>query len=129
MWLVLGALVGVAITGCGEDRAALARKAVKTYWTDISHAKLTQAYHMMTSGNRSAKPLKTYGQDMLGFMQTTGGVTPRIGKAEVHDDRAVVAVSLYSPKSPVPLNAYQHLFWEGSGWKISDENGGLSHKK
>lgn len=117
----------VLLAGCGSGHsAASAERAVHTYWTDIGHAKMQQAYDMMTTGNRAARPFSSYSQDMWNFLESTAGISVTVGKAEVHGDEATVPVALHSPKSPGAFHAYQHLYWQNGGWKVTDENGGLS---
>lgn len=134
--LTLAAAVLVAtIAGCdrlgpfggGPDRAALARKAVETYWYFIGHGQVNQAYDMMTSGNRRLQKRQDYDQNMFGFVTSMAGVSVKTSPASVNGDLATVPVRLYSPKAPgASLKAYQHLFWEDGQWHISDDHGGLS---
>jgi len=117
------------LSACGEDRGALATKTVKDYWYDIGHGRFDKSYALLTTGIQASQPPKSYQQNMYGFLTHMGGVSAKTGRPEVAGDRAVVSVSLSAPGNPAHLNAYQHLFWENSGWRISDENGGLSRKK
>jgi hypothetical protein len=130
-FLLFGVLAVVNLTGCGQDRSALATKAVQTYWYDIGHAKVKQAYRMMTSGQRQVNDFSTYSQDMLSFLGATHGVSAATGKPEVSGDgsQAVVPVTLSATGSADKRHAYQHLFWENGQWRIADANGGLSLRK
>lgn len=134
---LFGFLLIVLCAGCGQfdmpgsgpNRSALASETVKSYWNYIDHAKIQKAYNMMTSGNRAARRLSDYSQDIFNFLEGTGGITPEVGHAIVSDDRATVPITLVSPRTTAKLHAYQHLFWENGAWKISDQNGQLSHTK
>ena len=68
-------LVGVSACGTGQDRAALAKQAVQTYWSDINHMKLSQAYNMLTPGTQATRPKSNYMQDMAQYLAATGGIT------------------------------------------------------
>jgi hypothetical protein len=136
--LLLLIVLVVSISGCGatalgfgggQDRQSLAQQTVRSYWSDINRGKFGKAYAMMTSGNRAARPESSYGQNLLGFLQGTGGVKATVGKATVSGDNATVPVTLHSPKTTVPLHAYQHLFWQDNQWRISDQDGTLSQTK
>ena len=134
--LLASALAILTLVGCGtafgfggQDRSALARTAVQNYWNDIGHGKVKVAYYLMTSGNRQTVTLTQYGQSMFDFLKGTEGVAATAGNASVNGDQATVPVTLRSPKTTIKLHAYQHLFWEDGGWKISDPNGGLSQIK
>lgn len=123
---LIGILIISTLAGCGQDRAALARQAVQTYWYDIGHARIRAAYNMLTSGNQQAQSFKTYDTDILGLLTTTENVQATVGKAKVNGDTATVPVTLHSIRTSKPLPAYQHLYWEKGGWRITDQNGGLS---
>lgn len=127
--VIFSATVNGSLIGFGQDRSALAKQAVQTYWSDIAHAKMYQAYEMMTSGNRAARPLKYYEQDMFSFLTHVANVKATVGQPAVNGNNAVVPVSLSSPLSSQKLHAYQHLYWESGHWRISDTNGGLSSTK
>lgn len=131
--VVLG--VAASLAGCdrfgpfgsGQDRVALARTTVETYWYDIGHGKMTQAYDMMTTGNRRLQKRQVYVQNMFGFVTSMAGVSVKTSHPVVNGDLATVPVRLFSPKAPgSSLKAYQHLFWENGQWRISDDRGGLS---
>lgn len=125
--LALGiALSSAGCGGSGDDRVALAKQAVTTYWTDVDHGKLLQSYKMLTSGTRSVTAFSSYRSNMIGFLQSVAGVHVVASSPQVSDDRATVPVSLFSPKASGSLKAYQHLFWENGAWRISDQNGGVS---
>ena len=120
------------LAGCGQDRASLARQTVQSYWVDIEHAHFKAAYQMLTSGQRQVNTLSAFSGNFFGLLQTTAGIEAVVGKPSVNGDFASVPVTLKSPKAPNPkddLHAYQHLYWESGGWHISDENGGLSHRR
>ncbi len=128
--LLVGAVALLALAGCGQDRSALARQTVKTYWNDIRHGKIKQAYHMLTTGEQQVNNLTDYGQSMFDFLKGTEGVTAVVGSPRIDGDCAKVPVTLKSPKAPNPkddLHAYQDLYWENGSWRISNENGGLTH--
>ena len=132
--LLVAALATFTLAGCGRlelpgsgpDRSALASQTVQTYWNDIGQGKVNQAYDLMTSGNKKSQPREDYDSNMLSFLSQIAGVHVKTGKPSIDGDMATVPIRLYSPKSPVPLKAYQHLFWESGGWRISDAKGGLS---
>jgi hypothetical protein len=122
-------LPALAVTACGSpDRAALARQTVQTYWSDIGHAKMQQAYNLLTPGNQAARPFDSYSQDMFGFLTSVASVYASVGSPAVKGDFATVPVTLHSPKF-APLHAYQHLFWQNNQWYISDQNGGLTKSR
>ena len=129
--LLVAALATSSITGCGgPDRAALARKTVQTYWNDIKFGRVKQAYQILSSGQKQVMTLTQYGQNMFDFLKGTEGVTAVVGDAHVKGDCASVPVTLKASKAPDPkqdLHAYQDLFWENGSWRISNENGGLTH--
>jgi hypothetical protein len=125
-FVIFSATVNGSLVGFGQDRSALAKQTVATYWSDIGQGKLRQAYAMMTSGNQAARPFKAYEQDMYGFITHVASLKATVGKPTINGDQAVLAVSLRSPLSSQPLHAYQHLYWENGKWRISDTNGGLS---
>jgi hypothetical protein len=127
--VIFSATVNGSFAGFGQDRSALARQTVQTYWSDIEHGKIGQAYAMLTSGNQAARPLKDYQQDMFGFLEHVASVRATVGQPTINGSQAVVPVSLASPLTRQKLKAYQHLFWENGHWRISDENGGLSSKR
>ena len=131
----LGFLVLASITllaaGCGgPDRNALARQTVQTYWDDVRHAKFKDAYGKLTSGQQQVNSLGQYARNMFDFLKGTEGVTAIVGNPKVSGDCAKVPVTLKSPKAPNPkddLHAYQDLYWQNGGWRISNESGGLTH--
>jgi len=128
-YLALLAIIPVLAAACGgPDRTALAKSTVTAYWTDISHGKFGPAYRMLTPGDRQARPFSGYVSDMQGFMTQVAGLTVHAGKTTVSNDTAVVAVTLHSPLTTVAKHAYQHLYWTGSTWQITDSDGGLSNK-
>jgi hypothetical protein len=114
-------------TGCGQqNRGALARQQVETYWRDIDHMKLNQAYSLITPGVQAQDTRKTYEQNIVDFLKGTGGISVKTGKAKISDGQASVPVAMYSPKSGKPLKACQHLVWMNNTWLISDAHGALS---
>lgn len=120
----------LALSGCGStNQAAAVRRTVQTYWYDIGHAHLDQAYHLMTTGNQATRTYSAYTQDMFGFLQHTSGISARVGTPSIHGNFAVVDVWLHSPAAAGEFHAYQHLFLENGHWRISDANGGLSQTK
>ena len=129
MGLAVACAVPIAGCGGGQDRAALAKQAIVVYWSDVNHGKLGAAYSMLTSGNRAVTTFNAYRQNMFGFLTHVTGVTVTPGKPQITDDRATVAINLHSPAAPGSFKAWQHLFWEGGGWRISDQNGGVSSTK
>jgi hypothetical protein len=126
---VLGATVVLPALGFGQDRVALAKQATTTYWSDIGHGKMRAAYQLLTSGTQQARPFASYSQDMYGFVASLAYVSATTGSVQVNGDRAIVRVHLHSPKTTQTLDAYQHLYWENGGWRISDMNGGVSTQK
>lgn len=124
---LIGLVIIAAMSGCGQDRATLARHAVQTYWYDVGHAKLRAAYGMLTSGNQQSEPFKTYDGNILGLLGSTASLHATVGKPTVNGDTATVPVTLHSIRTAKPLAAYQHLYWENGGWRIADQNGGVSH--
>lgn len=123
------ALVMTALaTACGDpNKAAMAHDTVARYWSDVSHAKFGEAYKLLTPGVQGAVPADQYAQNMMGFLSNAANVKVDVGKPVVAEDRAVVPVTMHSPKTTAPFHVYQHLFWEDGGWHISDANGGVSH--
>lgn len=120
----------LSLSACGSvNQSAAVRETVQQYWYDIGHAKLAQAYHMMTTGNQASRSVGDYSQDMMSFLENTAGVSVKVGKPVVHGDFAVVDVWLSSPKSSGRFHAYQHLYRENGHWRISDQNGGLSQSR
>jgi len=118
------------VTGFGQqDRGALARKTVQTYWGDLHRGHTRAAYNLLSSGTQYARPFNQYNQDMFGFLTQTGGVSARVGKPQVHGDRALAPVALLFVQANRPLNGYQHLFWEDGSWRIVDQNGGITQTK
>jgi hypothetical protein len=128
-FVIFSATVNGSFAGFGQDKSALARQTVQTYWFDIGHGKINQAYGMLTSGNQAARPLKYYEQDMFGFLTHVAAVKATVGKPAINGSEATVPVSLNSPLTSQGLHAYQHLYWENGHWRISDTNGGLSSTK
>jgi hypothetical protein len=124
--IVVLAVFVVAPALGSQDKSSLARQATTQYWTDIGHGQIRTAYHMLTSGNQAAIPLSQFSQNMFDFLGSTAGVRAAASTTVVNGDLATVRVKLFSPKTSVPLKAYQHLFWENGHWRISDPNGGLS---
>jgi hypothetical protein len=120
------AVVVLPALGFGQNRTALARQATVHYWSLIGHGKLTTAYHMMTSGNRQSITESDYQQNLYNFLTSVGNVWATTGKVDVNGDQAVVAVALHSPKTSAVQKGFQHLYWQDGGWKITDENGGIS---
>lgn len=133
IWFICALAGALALSACGgPNKAALAKQAVQTYWSDIDHFKFKAAYSMLTSGQQQANSFTNYGQDKASFLQSTSGIRAVVGKPSVNGDYAVVPVTLKSPKevsAKQDLHAYQHLYWEGGAWRVSDDNGGLSHNK
>jgi hypothetical protein len=119
------------MSGCGNsvDRSALASSAVTTYWNDVNSAHMSKAYALLTPGLQQTSPKDQYTQNMFGFLASVGSITPRVGKPTVNSDRAVVPVFLTFSKQQKTLEAYQHLYWYNGGWRITDENGGVSQTK
>ncbi len=122
-------LILLAACGGSANRASLAKAAVTTYWKDVNSAKLDNAYALLTPGIQQSRPKSAYRQDMLGFLSTVGSVTPSVSKPSVNGDRAVVPVLLTFSRQQKTLEAYQHLYWYNGGWRITDENGGVSQTK
>jgi hypothetical protein len=131
LWLLLLALPCVlSIAGCGgSDRSALAKTAIVNYWSDINRGKFNEAYRLLTSGNRGVTNFSTYRQDMFGFLESVSGITVVPGNPEISDDRATVPIKFESPRAPGYAKFWQHLFWENGGWRIADQNGGVSKNK
>jgi hypothetical protein len=128
--LLLALICAVSLAGCGDpDRSALAKQAVVTYWSDINHGKFNAAFEMLTSGERGVLTFSSYRQSMFGFLTHVSGVTVTPGDPQVTDDRATVPVGFHSPAAPGTAHFFQHLFWENGGWKIADQNGGVSPTK
>jgi hypothetical protein len=117
----------ISTFGSGPDKQALARQTVQTYWHDINHGKIKQAYSLLTPGVRSGLPESQYYQNMLGLLTNAGSITVGVRNAAVNGDQGTVGVTLYSPKTK-PLKAWQHLFWQNGGWLISDNNALLSQR-
>jgi hypothetical protein len=107
----------------------LAGQVTRTYWSDIGKGKMRAAYQLLTSGTQQARPFDQYSQDMYGFVTGVAYVWAGTGAVEIQGDRATVRVHLHSPKTTRTLDAYQHLYWENGGWRISDLNGGVSTQK
>ena len=129
-YLLAGIALAVILSGCGQDRTKLASQTVQAYWTDIQHAKFNKAYDLLTPGNQAARSRSNYAQDMFGFLESTGGLTVRVGTPIVKDDLATVPVQLFSPKAPGKgYPACQHLVWGSGKWLIADESGGLTQAK
>ena len=127
--LALIPVVSILASGCGgPDRSALAKQRVVAYWTAIDHGKFASAYNMLSSGDRQSRDFGSYVSDMRGFLAQVAGLSVKTGKTTVSDDTAVVAVTLHSPLTSVPKHAYQHLYWNGNEWQITDLDGGLSDK-
>jgi hypothetical protein len=127
--LILPILIAV-LAGCGsQDRESLAQQTVKTYWNDVNSAKMTQAYNLLTPGIQQSRPKGQFAQDMFGFLASVGAIKPSVSKAQVNGDRAVVPVYLTFVKQQKTLAAYQHLYWYNGGWRITDDNGGVSQTK
>ncbi len=124
--LLLGSLIITTLSGCGQDRTALARQTVQTYWNDISKARIHAAYNMLTSGNRQSMPFSTYDQDIMGILTQTAHLQATVGNPKVKGDNATVPVTLHSIRTTKALPAYQHLYWENGAWRITDQNGGVS---
>ncbi len=114
----------------GPDRSGLARTRVNSYWYDVGHGKWREAYKMMTPGNRQQVTLSNYIQGFVTLLEQTNGIKETTGAIEVNGDFAVATVSLESPRAQGGLfTRYQHLYWDGSDWFISDQAGGLSNTK
>jgi hypothetical protein len=127
--VVVGLAVVLPALGSGQDRVALAKQATTTYWADIGHGKMSAAYKLLTSGTRQARPFNQYSQDMYSFLTGVSYVSATTGLVQINGDRATVRIHLHSPKTTKTLDAYQHLFWEDGGWRVSDLNGGVSTQK
>lgn len=112
----------------GPDKAALAKKAVESYWNYAGHGKINQAYSMLTPGVRESLPKSQYAQNMIGLLTRAGSITAKANKAYVSGDQAQVRLTLYSPKDK-PFPAWQHLFWLNGGWHISDNNAYVSQHR
>jgi hypothetical protein len=120
----------LSVAGCGgPDRSALAKQAIVNYWSDVNHAKFPAAYALLTSGNRAVTTFSTYRQDMFGFLESVSGITVVPGTPQISDDRATVPIKFESPRAPGFARFWQHLFWENGGWRIADQNGGVSKTK
>ncbi|HEX6506650.1 MAG TPA: hypothetical protein VF221_03370 [Chloroflexota bacterium] len=129
-YLAAPVFVMIFIAGCGgPDRTALAQQTVVNYWTDVNNAKMTEAYKLLTPGIQQTRPKGQFTQDMFGFLSSVGAIKPTVSKATVNGDKAVVPVYLYFVKQQKTLEAYQHLYWYNDGWRITDENGGVSQTK
>jgi hypothetical protein len=126
--IILAALAFV-LSACGQNRSTLAASTVQEYWTDIQHAKFSQAYNLLTPGNQAARPKTDYAQDMFNFLENTGGLTVTVGSARVSGDLAAVPLKLHSPKQQAAFAACQHLVWNNGKWLIADQNGGLTVQK
>lgn len=128
----LALLLGAAwlLTGCGDpDRTPLARQVVQSYWSDISHNRPVQAFHLLTSGNRSSRQQSQFSQDILSYLLHERSLKATIGSASVNGDRATVHVTLTAPVERGPLHGYQHLFWENGSWRVTDYPGLLSNTR
>lgn len=133
----VGALVLASIAGCGDpDKAALARQTVQTYWSDINHGKLKNAWDMLTPGQQQANPLSQWGANIFDFLKQSNGIKVKVGTASVTSTSdgtfASVPVHVSFVAAPDPRNdksGYQHLYWQDGKWLISDESGTLTHRK
>lgn len=123
------ALVGRAMSTATQDRPRLAQKTVQTYWQDIGTGHVKDAYALLSPGVQAARKYQYFSQDMFGFLTQTAGVQAQVTKPQVNGDQGVVVVTLYAQKQNRRIRAYQHLFWQGDHWVITDQNGGLSQQK
>jgi hypothetical protein len=120
----------LSLAGCGgQDRPKLAQQTVSSYWNDLEHLRVDQAYKLLSSGVRSGVSATDFRSNIYGFLQGTAGISAKIGKPEVVGDCAQVPVTLFAPRDPSgPLHGYQHLYWLNGGWKITEQNGGVTPK-
>lgn len=122
--LILPALVGLAACGSGQDRTALAKKAVNSYWYDIGHIKFDRAYDLLSPANQQAMTRQDFRQNMFDFLRGTQGVSSQAQAAQVVGDCALVRVDLRFPAATgATLHAFQHLYWLNGGWRITEPNG------
>ncbi len=124
--LLSAGLILLSLAGCGANRTTLATETVQTYWYDVGHAKLHQAWLLLTPGTQQAVPFATYSSNFLGLLSKAANIHAIVGRAVVNDDRAAVKVTLTALVTKNNLHACQHLFWLNGNWRISDQNGGLS---
>jgi hypothetical protein len=124
----LSALIVILIAGCGDsqNRSALAKQTVQTYWKDVGTMKLHTAYQMLTPGDRSNTTESEFSQNFVAFLKTTQGLTATVGQPIVNGNNARVPVTLHSPVTSVPKPGCQNLFWQNGTWEITDDAGGLS---
>lgn len=124
----LGAVAVMIISGCGggQDRSALAKQTVQTYWKDVGTMKLSKAYQMLTPGNRSTTTYSSFTQSFENLLKSTQGLTATVGTPIVDGDHARVLVTLHSPVTSVPKPGCQHLYWQNNRWEITDDAGGLT---
>jgi hypothetical protein len=128
-------LLSLTIAGCGSigfaggsDRSNLARGTIVTYWTDINHAKMNQAYSMLTPGVREGITVADFQNNFVSLLTRAGSIGVKVDSVQVHGDNATAKVTLSSPKDH-PLHAWQHLFWVNGSWHISDNNAFLSQQQ
>lgn len=125
----LAPLLVVALSGCGQDRTALAKKTVQDYWYDVGHLKLDQAYNLLSPGVQQTLTKSNYQQDLFGFLQNSNGISAQVSKADVVGDCALVSLGLMSPRAPgQSLKVQQHLYWINGGWRITDQDGTVSQR-
>lgn len=125
--VALACLVSLSGCGSGADRSSLAKQAVHTYWDDVGHLKLGQAYALLSPGVQQSMPEKDFGNNIVGFLQSTAGISADVHKATVVGDCAQVALGLISPKAPGgEYHVYQSLYWLNGGWRITNPAGGTS---
>lgn len=118
-------LLALGVAGCGgPDRAALARKTVSDYWSDIGHLKINQAYALLSPGVQAGLPKTQFQQNIVGFVQNTNGISAKIYKADVVGDCSLVTLGLITPLDPAhAAKVQQRLYWVSGGWRITDSNG------
>ncbi len=124
--LLAGCMLLTGLTGCGggADRAALAKQTVNTYWSDIGHLQIDKAYDLLSPGNQQTVTRLSFRQNMIGFLESLEGVSGKATNAQVIGDCALVALTLNAPAAQgSSLHTYQHLYWLGGGWRITEPNG------
>lgn len=132
----LGAIVVIAAIAVllivrasgGQDRNVMAHDRLTAYWHDITHGKWNQAYQMLTPANRKSESTGDFRQSFLQLLEQTGGFTEHTVWVHINGDLATAKVALTAASTPgAPFTKYQHLWWDGGDWFISDVSGGLSN--
>jgi hypothetical protein len=129
-------LLSLTLAGCGTvslagnppSRSTLAKRTIISYWSDINHAKMSQAYRLLTPGVREGITKADFANNFIGLLTNASTIGATVNNVQVNGDTATAKVTLTSPKDH-PLHAWQHLFWVNGGWHISDNNAFLSHHK